>query len=156
MTAPKTLNWDEHEIAQAKARDYLEAGIAKTDKEAFEMSISDSELMELEYDDFLENFTAILKHISKDGLFFVEGRNMGWRHLSGHLGLAADHAHDFIARAFPRTLKWTLRGEYDRKRKVLTFTLFHHDAPTGEYYSVKRGYRHRAGDIGEERERRRA
>lgn len=156
MTAPKTLTWDEHEIAQAKARQYLEDGLASTDKEAFEMSITDYELMEFEYDDFLDDFTAILRHICKDGLFYVEGRNMGWRHLSGHLGLAAADARAFIAAAFPRTSQWTLRGQYDRRRRVLTYTLFHHDAPTGEFYTVLRGYRHRSGDIEAERERRRA
>ena len=156
MTAPTTLTWDENEIAQTKAKDYLESGIAKTDKEAFEMSISDSELMEFEYDDFLEDFTAILQHISKDGLFYMEGRNMGWRHLSGHHGLAASNARDFIARSFPRTSEWTLRGEYDRRCRVFSFTLSHHDAPTGELYSVMRGYRHRSGDIAAERERLRA
>jgi hypothetical protein len=156
MTAPKTLNWDEHAIAQAKAQDYLESGIATTEKEAFEMSISDSELLEFEYDDFLEDFTAILTHISKGGLFYVEGRNMGWRHLSGHLGLAASNARDFITRAFPRTSEWTLRGEYDRRRRVLSYTLSHHDAPTGEHYTVTRGHQHRSGDIAAEREKRRA
>jgi hypothetical protein len=153
MTAPTTLTWDEHAIAQAKAKDYLESGIAATEKEAFEMSISDSELLEFEYGDFLEDFSAILKHISKDGLFYVEGRNMGWRHLSGYLGLAAGNAREFIDRSFPRTSEWMLRGEYDRRRRVLTFTLFHHDAPTGEFYTVMRGYRHSTGDIEAERER---
>ena len=156
MTPPKTLTWDEHEIAQAKAQDYLESGIASTDKEAFEMAISDAELLEFEYDDFLEDFTVILKHISKDGLFYVGGRNMGWRHLSGHLGIVSDNARTFIGRAFPNTSEWTLRGEYDRKTRTLTYTLSHHDAPTGEFYTVRRGYRHRSGDIEAERERRRA
>jgi hypothetical protein len=156
MTAPKTLIWDEHAIVQAKALNYLETGIAKTDKEAFEMSINDGELMEFEYDDFLDDFTAILQHISKNGLFFIEGRNIGWRYLSGHLGLVASNARDFIAKAFPRTAEWTLRGEYNRRCKVLTFTLCHHDAPTGEYYTVKCGYRHSCGDIEGKRERRRA
>ncbi len=156
MNAPKTLTWDEHAIAQAKALDYLESGIASTDKDAYEMAISDNDFLEFEYEDFLERFTAVLQHISKDGLFYVEGRNMGWRHLSGHLGFAADNARAFIARAFPRTSQWTLHGEYDRRRRVLTYTLSHHDAPTGEFYTVGRGYRHRSGEIAPERERRRA
>ncbi|MFH1157942.1 MAG: hypothetical protein V1721_03545 [Pseudomonadota bacterium] len=155
MTAQQTITWDEQAIAQAKAQEYLESGLAATDKEAFEMSITDGELMEFEYDDFLEDFTAILKHISKDGLFYVEGRNMGWRHRSGHLGLEADNARAFIDKAFPGTSEWTLRGEYDRRSKTLTYTLSHHDAPTGEFYTVRRGHKHRSGDIEAERERRR-
>lgn len=121
MTAPKTLTWDECEIAQTKAQDYLASGIA-----------------------------AILRHISKDGLFYMEGRNMGWRHRSGHIGLAADTARAFIDKSFPRTSQWTLHGQYDRRRRVLTFTLSHHDAPTGERYTVMRGH------IGAERGERRA
>lgn len=147
MTAPKTLVWDEHAITQAKMRDYIESGIAATEDEAFALAAHDDELLEFEYDDFLEDFDAILRHICKDGLYYVEGRNMGWRHLSGHLGLAAGSAHDFIARAFPRASMWTLRGEYDRRRKTLFFTLWHHDAPTGEGYTVVRGCRLSSGDI---------
>ena len=154
MTAQQTITWDEHAIVQAKANDYLASGIAKTDKEAFEMSITDGELMEFEYDGFLEDFTAILKHISKDGLFYVEGRNMGWRHRSGHLGLAVENASAFIDKTFPRTSEWTLRGGYDRKCKTLTYTLSHHDAPIGEFYTVRRGHRYRSGDIEAEREKR--
>jgi len=152
MTAPKTLIWDEHAITQAKAQDYLESGLANTSEEALEMSISDSELMEFEYDGFLEDFTAILKHISQDGLFYIEGRNMGWRHLSGHLGLAASDARAFITRAFPRTSEWTLKGTYDRRRRALSYMLWHHDAPTGEQYTVRRGHRG-FGDIVSNHER---
>lgn len=156
MTTPKTLIWDEHEITQAKIRDYLESGIAAREQDALALAANDATLMAFEYEDFLEGFTAILQHISQDGLFFIEGRNIGWRHLSGHLGLFAPSSRDFIARAFPRISQWTLKGMYDRRRRVLTYTLSHHDAPTGEYYTVRRGYRHRCGDICAERERRRA
>ena len=155
MTAPKTLVWDEHEITQAKARDYLDSGVAENEQEAQDLACNDAELLEYEYDDFLEGFDAILRHICSGGLFFVEGRNMGWRHLSGHLGLAAGNARAFIAKAFPRTSEWTLKGCYDRRRRVLTYTLWHHDAPTGEYYTVRRGHKHHSGDICGVRERRR-
>jgi hypothetical protein len=151
MTAPKTLIWDEHEITQAKMRDYLESGIAATENEAFELAANDHELLEYEYEDFLEAFGNILGHINKDGLFFVEGRNMGWRHLSGHLGLVAPDARAYIARAFPNTSQWTLKGTYDHRRRVLSYRLWHHDAPTGEHYTLRRGHRMRSGDIGARR-----
>lgn len=147
MTAPKTLVWDEHEITQSKMREYLESGIAATETEAHDLAANDHELLEFEYEDFLEAFGDILAHISKDGLYFVEGRNMGWRHLSGHLGLSAADARAYISRAFPSTSEWTLKGTYDRRRRVLTYTLWHHDAPTGEYYTLRRGHRHSCGDI---------
>jgi hypothetical protein len=144
MTAPKTLLWDENEIKQAKALDYIKSGIAQSQTEAHELGAHDAELLEFAFHDFLEDFDAILRHISKDDLFFIEGRNMGWRHLSGHLGLTACDARVFIARAFPRTSEWTLRGEYDRRRRTLSFTLWHHDAPTGEQYTVRRGFKYSA------------
>lgn len=153
MTAPKTLVWDEHEITQTKMRDYLESAIAVTETEAHDLAANDHELLEYAYEDFIEDFDAILAHISKDRLYFVEGSNMGWRRLSGHLGLSALDARAYITRAFPRTSDWTLKGTYDGRCKVLSFILWHHDAPTGEHYTVRPGRRLRDGDIGAKRNR---
>ena len=130
------LVWDEHEIIKEQARYLLEEGEATDEKDAFEMACCDSDHISFEYDDFLEGFSAILKKLSKKGRFHVEGRNMGWRHLSGELELDADDAHRFIDRTFPRTSEWTLQGEFDPALKCLTYRLYHHDAPTGEHYTV--------------------
>jgi hypothetical protein len=86
--------------------------------------------------EFLGEFSFILQQISPAGFFFVEGRNMGWRHLSGHLGVSARDARSFISKAFPKTSEWSLRGSFDETQKILTFALSHHDAPTGELYTV--------------------
>ncbi len=130
------LVWDEHEIIKEQARYLLEEGEATDEKDAFEMACCDSDHISFEYDDFLEGFSAILKKLSKKGRFHVEGRNMGWRHLSGDLELDADDAQRFIDRTFPRTSEWTLQGEFDPVLKCLTYKLYHHDAPTGEHYTV--------------------
>lgn len=130
------LVWDEHEIIQAQARYLLEEGEATDEKDAFEMACCDSDLISFEYDDFLADFSAILKKLSKKGRFHIEGRNMGWRHLSGELDLDVEDAQGFIARSFPRTSEWRLQGEYDPSLKSLTYRLYHHDAPTGERYTV--------------------
>lgn len=130
------LVWDEHEIIKEQARYLLEEGEATDEKDAFEMACCDSDHISFEYDDFLEGFSAILKKLSKKGRFHVEGRNMGWRHLSGDLELDADDAQGFIDRTFPRTSEWTLQGEFDPALKCLTYRLYHHDAPTGEHYTV--------------------
>ena len=89
------------------------------------------------FDDFLENFSAILALISEHGRFYIEGRQMGWRRLSGSLTLSAGNARAFIAAAFPRTAEWSLRGVYEPCHRILTYTLWHHDAPTGEFYTVR-------------------
>ena len=131
------LVWHEHEIIQEQARYLLEEGEATDEKDAFEMVCCDSDHIGFEYDDFLEDFSAILKKLSPKGCFHIEGRNMGWRHLSGWSIVEAGDARAFMSRAFPKTSDWTLRGQFDRKRRILTYTLSHHDAPTGELYVVR-------------------
>lgn len=95
-----------------------------------------ADLTQISFENFLEEFSFILQQISPAGFFFVEGRNMGWRHLSGHLDVTAGEAVEFISKAFPSTSEWTLRGSFDVTRKILEFYLYHHDAPTGEFYTV--------------------
>lgn len=132
-----SLLWDEAAIIDDKAKDLLESGVAETESEAFEMASLDYDLIEWEFDDFLEEFERILRRISSKGRYFVAGENMGWRHLSGTAVVEASDARAFISRAFPKTSEWTLRGQFDRKRRILTYTLSHHDAPTGEFYTVR-------------------
>lgn len=132
-----SLLWDECAFLDSRAQDFLESGIAETESEAFEMASLDHEFLGFEFEDFLESFTGILHRISPKGRFFVTGENMGWRHLSGTAIIEAQDASRFIARAFPKTSEWTLRGHFDRKRRILTYTLSHHDAPTGEFYTVR-------------------
>ena len=131
------LVWHEHEIIQEQARYLLEEGEATDEKDAFEMVCCDSDHIGFEYDDFLEDFSAILKKLSPKGCFHIEGRNMGWRHLSGELDLEAQDAQSFIARSFPRTSDWTLKGGFDPALRRLIYNLYHHDAPTGECYTVR-------------------
>lgn len=137
IQSPCSLLWDEYALITDKSRDLLESGVAADESEALEMASLDYEMLEFEFEDFLETFDGILKDISPQGLFFVEGRNMGWRHLSGSLDFAAHNARSFIAMAFPRTTEWSLRGVFDRGAKILTYTLYHHDAPAGEFYTVR-------------------
>ncbi len=94
------------------------------------------DLIQISFENFLEEFDSILHKISPSGFFFVEGRNMGWRHLSGQMDVTAGDAREFISKAFPKTSEWSLRGSFDFTRKILEFSLYHHDAPTGELYTV--------------------
>lgn len=132
-----SLLWDETAIIDEKAKDLLESGVAETESEAHEMASLDYDLMEWEFDDFLEEFGRILHRISSKGQYIVAGENMGWRHPSGTAIVEAADAHAFISKAFPKTSDWILRGQFDRKRRILTYTLSHHDAPTGEFYTVR-------------------
>ena len=139
MNSYQSLVWSEFDCIEARAAEYLESSQASSEKDAFEMACLDSDSLSFEYDDFLSEFDSILHKISASGFFFVEGRNMGWRHLSGHLGVSARDARSFISKAFPKTSEWSLRGSFDETQKILTFALSHHDAPTGEFYTVRPG-----------------
>ncbi len=130
--------WDEFKTIEHHASYLLQEGEAATEKEAFDMACCDSDFIGLEYDDFIAEFSAILKKISAKGRYHVEGRNIGWRFLSGTLELEAINAEAFIHRAFPKTSEWRLEGQYDPAAKTLTYQLYHHDAPTGESYTVTR------------------
>lgn len=132
------ITWDESEVVQSRADALLAEQTAKNDKEALIMAWADTDAMQWAYEDFKDSFFAILQAISPEGKFLVEGRNLGWRQTSGHAFLQAKNAEDFIERVFPKTSEWTLRGCFEQQKRVFTFTLYHHDAPTGEYYRVTR------------------
>lgn len=131
------ITWDETEIAQFRAREFLDSEIASSEEEAFEMAICDSDWMEWEFEDFKEQFKSILDDISPEGSFYVEGKNMGWRHLSGHAEVQALSVESYIEQTFPKTTDWTFQGSYNAGKKVLEYRLYHHDAPTGEIYTVR-------------------
>ncbi len=59
-----SLLWDEASIIDDKAKDLLESGVAESESEAFEMASLDYDLIEWEFDDFLEEFERILRRIS--------------------------------------------------------------------------------------------
>jgi hypothetical protein len=135
----QTLTWDESEILRELAQDLIEQGEAPDFDTAFERVCEDPYIFESDFECFLSDFWEILQDISPDGYFHVEGRNMGWRHLSGHADVKVNSAIDYIERTFPKTSDWTLRGSYDPSQKCLSYSLSHHDAPTGEFYEVTAG-----------------
>jgi len=63
MQNVQTITWDEIEIANARAAEFLAEEIAETEEEAFSMAISDTLVMEWEFDDFKEQLKAILDDI---------------------------------------------------------------------------------------------
>ena len=50
--------------------------------------------------------------------------------------ISTSHAESYIEKAFPKTSEWTFCGTYGPEIKALDYTLYHHDAPTGEFYTV--------------------
>ncbi len=133
-----SLLWDETELVEQRASELQETGgHACAQQDAFDMALADADLLAIAFEDFQDEFSAVLRALSPQGHFHIEGRYMGWRRLSGFLDLQADDACTFMRRAFPKTCEWTLRGIFYPEQNRLEYTLTHHDAPTGEFYTVR-------------------
>ena len=74
-----------------------------------------------------------LKTINEDLIFFIEGRNMGWRNQSGSMCKSFESALDFLRGVFP-DCQWNATFTLEDKR--LFIRLSHHDSPMGEQYEV--------------------
>lgn len=105
-----------------------------TDKEIEEYFYNDYYIGEEHYNDFLyqleEEFT---KHIGKNA--YVEGRNMGWRNLSGEKFFTINKPADMFKEIAPECdltykMEKVKEGEYEVR-------IAHHDSPMGEYYNIK-------------------
>ncbi len=73
----QSITWDEYEIAHFRAKEFLDSEEAKNEEEALEMALSDGDIIQWEFEDFKEQFSQILKDISPEGLFYVEGKKYG-------------------------------------------------------------------------------
>lgn len=131
------LSWDEYELAKQRAEDILANGDAENEADAQAQAYEDLDWWDSVFEEFLNDFWEILRDISPECHFYVEGHNMGWRHLSGHAAdIKADNAREYIAKTFPKTSEWRFQGSYDPDTRCLYYRIGHHDAPTGESYEV--------------------
>jgi hypothetical protein len=105
-----------------------------SDKEIEEHFYNDYYIGELHWEDFQymleEEFT---QHIGKD--VYVEGRNMGWRNLSGEKTFTINDTIDVFREIAPECdltykMEKVKEGEYEVR-------IAHHDSPMGEYYNLK-------------------
>jgi len=86
------------------------------------------------WDDFTENLGSDF-HELLDGCGGLEitGRSLGWRNLSGSKIITYEGSEDFINKVFPKT-DLTIKGTFYHDRAE--FVVYHHDSPTGEFYSA--------------------
>lgn len=128
--------WDICEIAQDRARVLQEDDPDLSDDDAFQQACLDNDIIQMEWDWLLEDFEPVLRDLSPDGWFHVEGRNMGWRRRTGWKTLRAETAQHFFDQTLPDT---DCTFVIEREGPMLHITNYHHDAPTGEFYTVVAG-----------------
>ena len=87
---------------------------------------------EWEFEDKMADLNQLLER-SKSGYWYVEGRNMGWRNRSGHARVYLGGWRDFYSKLLPDT---QLSLEMHKDGRGLKFTIWHHDSPTGEFYTM--------------------
>ena len=125
--------WDTCAIAQERAFILRQDDPALSDEEAFCQACLDTDIMQMEWDWLLEDLTSVLAELSPEGWFHAEGRNMGWRRLSGHKTFRAADWQAFLDELLPKTeCGFTI----EREGSTLHVVNFHHDAPMGELYAV--------------------
>lgn len=88
---------------------------------------------EFEWDDAMEEFNHLLRAVSEDLVFYIEGRKLGWRNRSGHMFVDLNSHKDFFQKVFPNT-DWS--AVFELEKNTLNITLYHHDSPCGEFYTV--------------------
>ena len=76
-------------------------------------------------------------HPSPEDLYFLQGRNMGWRHLSGSniTELNYDRPSEMFGVNSDYTQEWSF-SENPEEQSSITIMQYHHDAPTGETYTI--------------------
>lgn len=105
-----------------------------------------SSFYDFEKGEFAKQVFEILKDEDYSNTWIIKGRNMGWRNLSGY-SIFTCYDGDL-----PDTLikKLSINGDYTLKiyknqgdkDTPMTAVLYHHDSPTGEYYSITNVSKH--------------
>lgn len=89
---------------------------------------------EYEYEMFLVNLDDEVDRLAKTGYnWHIEGRNMGWLHRSGYKDLVAGDGQALMRGMLPDTDVSIKVQVYEDR---LEATVYHHDAPTGEFYTI--------------------
>lgn len=85
-------------------------------------------------DDFIDDLRNDMYEMNPGGSWHAEGSNMGWRKLSGHKDFSTTDSEELIHYIAPKTQSYNGKCEVYENR--IEFTIYHHDAPTGESYIV--------------------
>lgn len=89
---------------------------------------------ENDYEDFIEVLDEYIEMVEGyTGYWRAEGRNIGWQNREGFLVYEADNGEDLILRIIPKSdCRLSVKSFRDR----IEVSVFHHDSPTGEFYTI--------------------
>jgi hypothetical protein len=94
----------------------------------------DSYQDEWDWEMFIGNVGDELERLANsDYNWFIEGRGMGWLKRNGYKEMIAETAWKLLRGFLPET-DVSIVAEFHEDR--MEFIVFHHDAPTGEFYTI--------------------
>lgn len=128
--------YDASDIADAQADFLMEQDKSLTRQQALEQAYGDYDIYQWAWDDVKETLSEAMKAMGDPGYWKAEGRNMGWQHRSGHKFFKADNGEELMRAIFPNT-DLSFKATWGPFHRSIEFVVYHHDAPTGEFYSVK-------------------
>lgn len=109
-----------------------------SDQEIREKAWEDQLYWEFEYEHFNDRVTTLMKEVTKQykhgDMVHVSGSGIGWRNHSGERIFCLNDMNDIIDKVTPDaqcSIEVSKIGD-----KKLQFTVYHHDSPTGEVYTV--------------------
>ena len=138
--------FDTLDVAEGQAEFLMESwedhGFDKkpTKEEALEQAYGDSDIYQWAWDNVKEELTEAMTKMrgGKYGSSYwvAEGRNLGWLHRSGFAHVKAETGEELLHKLLPNT-DVTIKIWWGPRKKSMEWRVSHHDAPTGEFYSVR-------------------
>ena len=148
--------WDTCAITQGQAEflveQAMENGETLTKEQAFNDACEDGDVISMAWDDETSYLTTIMEDINKEGAWYVEVNNFGWRHLNGFKYFRADDGQDLLHKLLPQTdctFSIYRRKDEATGQEHLVINNAHHDAPCGGemYYIYPAVECEKCGDI---------
>jgi hypothetical protein len=129
------LVWDTCEILTNQAKYLVEQGEAVDEDAGFKMACEDPNLTMCEWAYLIDELTETLDSINPDGNWSAKVENFGWRNSSGTKDFHAENGSEFLSNLLPKTdCTFSL---YIENGHTIKINNFHHDSPTGEWYTIQ-------------------
>lgn len=135
-----SLIYDEEDLIEEEIKfRFEEDNEGKKTLEEIRQSVYNSgcDFLSDRWEDFKESLTEYIKEIdkTKEFVFKIKAKNMGWRNLNGFKILNAKDGETLLDGILPKTNEFSL---YVKKSKTqMVIKCYHHDAPMGETYFIK-------------------
>ena len=131
-------SWDACDIIDQQAKFLIEQakeeGNILDEKSAWDDAAQDSDIFNFEWDCMTGSLANTMEEMFKDEIrFCCEVSNFGWRHLNGYKFFTANNGQELLSAILPKT---DCTFKIYRAGDTLKINNSHHDAPTGETYTV--------------------